>query len=437
MDHRITQCPRCGTSFRVTEAHLAVAAGAVRCGSCLHIFNARDHWVDETPAASMQPEKPLAAKQIEEIEIDDDALFDDESPLFDEDEPAPIKTSSGAIFNPADDDFDVIDDSGPEEFSETFLEINSWEEDSAHSFSHERGVDDSEEDESTEHAWTQKLLEENGEKISTESGAPERSTLFDDFDNVLDAVPEIEEPEAHAPEPSENVGFSAEFLSLDAGYNENPRETTKTTIAAADDEIVFESMRAEPIGNIAAERPLLALRDIKQEPLQLHQFVHESRWPKILWRIGLVAALALGGWQYIYFNFNELAHGSLRPWLAQACGMLNCVLPPQLDVAQIRTNSLIVRSHPTRRGALAVDAVISNQADFPQPYPTLQLQFSDLNGNPVAGRRFQPSEYLSGELTGSKLMPVHQPVHIALEIVDPGARAVNYLLTVVAPEPQQ
>jgi hypothetical protein len=28
-------------------------------------------------------------------------------------------------------------------------------------------------------------------------------------------------------------------------------------------------------------------------------------------------------------------------------------------------------------------------------------------------------------------MPVQQPVHIALELLDPGPRAVNYLLSVV------
>jgi len=127
----------------------------------------------------------------------------------------------------------------------------------------------------------------------------------------------------------------------------------------------------------------------------------------------------------------------LRPWLQQACNVLDCVLPPQFDVAQVRTNSLIVRSHPTQKGALAVDAIITNQADFAQPYPVLQLQFSDLNGAPVAGRRFLPSEYLSGELTGARLMPVQQPVHIALEIVDPGSRAVNYQLSVVSADPTE
>jgi hypothetical protein len=141
--------------------------------------------------------------------------------------------------------------------------------------------------------------------------------------------------------------------------------------------------------------------------------------------------LVLFAAQYLYFNFENLARGELRPWLAQTCAIFTCTLPTLSDPARIRTSSLIVRSHPTRKGALAVDAIITNQAPFPQPYPALQLQFTDLKGAPVAGRQFSPEEYLGGELTGSRLMPVQQPVHVALELVDPGPRAVNYLLTVV------
>ncbi|WP_257014027.1 MJ0042-type zinc finger domain-containing protein, partial [Pseudomonas aeruginosa] len=36
----ITQCPHCSTSFRVNDAQLGAANGAVRCGTCLKVFNA-------------------------------------------------------------------------------------------------------------------------------------------------------------------------------------------------------------------------------------------------------------------------------------------------------------------------------------------------------------------------------------------------------------
>ncbi len=38
----VTQCPACGTRFRITDSQLDRADGKVRCGACLEIFLARD-----------------------------------------------------------------------------------------------------------------------------------------------------------------------------------------------------------------------------------------------------------------------------------------------------------------------------------------------------------------------------------------------------------
>ena len=45
MSDAITQCPACQTSFRVTPLQLEVADGSVRCGACLNIFQAEDHFL--------------------------------------------------------------------------------------------------------------------------------------------------------------------------------------------------------------------------------------------------------------------------------------------------------------------------------------------------------------------------------------------------------
>jgi hypothetical protein len=406
----------------------------VRCGSCLHIFNAREHWLEDTPPAAPTPEPALTQRDIDALEIDDDALFDDDTPIFGDEEP-PAKTNSGVIFNPIDDDFSVIDDQfsvddrGPEKISDSFLELNSWEEDTGHSF---RGAREREEvdpgTQADEEAWTSKLLEDDPDDAPAAAAinAPARSAIFNEFDDILADVPEIEEQPA-----ADTSELSPEFLDVDADRSRADTTLTTDTATPEVEEIALESMHAEPP---PAARPLFDLEGVEYEPQRLHQFVNEPRWPKVLWGIGLVAMLLLAVGQYLYFNFTALARSELRPWLAQGCELVGCVLPPQSDIAQIRTNSLIVRSHPSHRGSLAVDAIITNQAEFPQAYPPLQLQFTDLNGVPVAGRRFSPAEYLSGELIGSHLMPVQQPVHIALEVLDPGSRAVNYLLTVVAPD---
>ncbi|NVJ60678.1 MAG: zinc-ribbon domain-containing protein [Gammaproteobacteria bacterium] len=40
-----TRCPECGTVFRVTEQHLKIAHGKVRCGACLNVFVATNYLV--------------------------------------------------------------------------------------------------------------------------------------------------------------------------------------------------------------------------------------------------------------------------------------------------------------------------------------------------------------------------------------------------------
>lgn len=42
----ITVCPKCETQFVVTEEQLAAYKGKVRCGTCQHVFNAKEHIVE-------------------------------------------------------------------------------------------------------------------------------------------------------------------------------------------------------------------------------------------------------------------------------------------------------------------------------------------------------------------------------------------------------
>ena len=44
-----TQCPHCGSAFRVTAEVLKQAAGKVRCGACGNAFNALAHLSESRP----------------------------------------------------------------------------------------------------------------------------------------------------------------------------------------------------------------------------------------------------------------------------------------------------------------------------------------------------------------------------------------------------
>jgi predicted Zn finger-like uncharacterized protein len=137
--------------------------------------------------------------------------------------------------------------------------------------------------------------------------------------------------------------------------------------------------------------------------------------------------LLLLGLQWVYFNRDALAgEASLRPALERFCEALHCRLPLRVDLAQLEIIDRDVRKHPQVNAALLINANIANRAGFNQPYPVFEISFTDATGKPVAMRRFLPREYLEdGTATGTGMTP-DVPVHIVLEIQDPGEQAVSF-----------
>lgn len=196
---------------------------------------------------------------------------------------------------------------------------------------------------------------------------------------------------------------------------------------------------AEPAAKPARSEPALRndnLLDLSDDPLQLDWQQPKKPWGRwIGWGLlNLIAAGVLAS-QYVIYHFEELARqDQYRPWFETICPEIGCTLPSKVDISQIRSTNLVVRSHPQYMDALMVDAILYNRAPFAQPFPLLELRFADLNGQLIASSRFRPSEYLSGELAGRDEMPPQTPIHISLEIKDPGSRAVNYSLSFHSPE---
>ena len=54
-DYLICVCPICRTRFRASDELLNVAAGQVRCGACLAVFNGRDHLLEPTADDDREP----------------------------------------------------------------------------------------------------------------------------------------------------------------------------------------------------------------------------------------------------------------------------------------------------------------------------------------------------------------------------------------------
>ncbi|WP_085711229.1 MULTISPECIES: DUF3426 domain-containing protein [unclassified Pseudomonas] len=421
-DSFVTQCPHCQTSFRVSHTQLSVARGVVRCGSCLQVFNAAKQLLEQragkeavTPVAPaiVEPapviEAPVVARQPEPIEA-----------------PEP-RAISQKQWSAAELDLDSLD------LDEELARLEQREIQPTTEFGRAREESlsarrDSHEPE--DEPWSGSLFSEpadertigpehTAETVDFEPVKPERTEPSLSLEPVdLDDEPPIPQLRLHDPiDPSarhERLSASDD-VDDDLPAIEPPRKKRE---------------RDEP--GVRAE----VLQDLTDDPLQLDWQKRRSPWGRrLLWLVlVLLAAAGLAG-QYIAYHFDELARqDQYRPWFQQLCPQIGCTVPSKVDIAKIKSSNLVVRSHPEFSGALVVDAIIYNRAPFSQPFPLLELRFADLNGHLIASRRFKPGEYLNGDLEGMAEMPPQTPIHIALDILDPGPKAVNYSLSFHSPE---
>ena len=81
-----TQCPHCQTCFRIAEAHLKIAKGKVRCGSCQEVFDATQNLfknlTDREPITDFKqpPPKPAVSPRLPPEETQHIDLFSPPTP---------------------------------------------------------------------------------------------------------------------------------------------------------------------------------------------------------------------------------------------------------------------------------------------------------------------------------------------------------------------
>ncbi|MEN0107243.1 MAG: DUF3426 domain-containing protein [Pseudomonas sp.] len=452
----VTQCPHCRTSFRVSSTQLGAAHGAVRCGACLHVFNAAQQILDEHPVQTFMPTaaKPVATPAPAPAPVPAPAAA----------APAPVKAAaiptagkatSETLWIHDDLDLDSLDEELAKleqqelQLSNEFLSLAPAASKAKDDFLRAPDRIDDKHDE----GWAEALLKKETAQAPASDGIEPPAPSLAPPPPVFRARPLSTAPEAIEPpidyEPALGNGaiedtdeddddlapafkLSAD-RSFDRSMDDEPEddaqpERGRDNFSAVKD--LSKTERAEP-----------ALRDdslyhLADDPLQLDWQEQRKPWGRWLgWGLlNLIGAGALAT-QYVAYHFDELARqDQYRPWFETLCPNIGCSLPSKVEISLIKSSNLVVRSHPDFNGALVVDAIIYNRATFAQPFPLLEIRFADLNGQLLASRRFKPSEYLAGELAGQAEMPPQTPIHISLDILDPGNKAVNYSLSFHSPE---
>ncbi|MDM8566652.1 DUF3426 domain-containing protein [Candidatus Halobeggiatoa sp. HSG11] len=158
-------------------------------------------------------------------------------------------------------------------------------------------------------------------------------------------------------------------------------------------------------------------------PELLEEEIYEEgrSWSSLFfWALMVILFGAILAGQYIWYWQPDkvLQHKEARPWLEKICYNFLCDLPPTYDTASFSMQDHIAQVHLEVDNAIQFEATFINTANFPQPYPHLQLTFEDYNGKPLAQRNFKPSEYLQHSLMKGQQMRPQASVHIKLELSD-------------------
>jgi hypothetical protein len=144
------------------------------------------------------------------------------------------------------------------------------------------------------------------------------------------------------------------------------------------------------------------------------------------WWVGSVALGVLLSAQMVLAQRAELSRDpGWRPWLERLCEPLRCDLPSWRDPSALRLTARDVRPHPSVADALMITASFRNDAPWPQAWPVLQIAMSDLDGKPLAMRRFRVEEYLGAAPRDATLAP-GQSASATIEVQDPGKQAVAF-----------
>ncbi len=111
--------------------------------------------------------------------------------------------------------------------------------------------------------------------------------------------------------------------------------------------------------------------------------------------------------------------------LSTLCDILRCRLPAWHEPDAFTLLERDVRPDPQRGGILHVTASFRNDARWAQPWPSLLLTLSDVDGRVAGTRLFTPRDYQASGTT-QKTLASGQDARIAIDILEPTPQVVAF-----------
>lgn len=375
-----TQCPSCQTKFKVSDAHLALAGGMVRCGRCSHVFHAPSHFDSAADAALTPPPAPQPA-------------------------PAPGPAQATAQRPPEDDDFE--------------LELPDFEPAPA--------ANPAPQPQQTQ-ATTSPFND-----ILPDSPLPDTDFDLPDFDLMARQSQADSAPIAPAPQPASQPIVSdfraaAAQAEADAGNSQQMDEFQQALSEAL--RAPASSGNSRKLSAYVAPEPeadddaLVSLStppasDRRQEPVYAPQpddaspaglstetpsDADEATPPArssalkttVFALLGSLLVVILLG-QALFINRTRVSAEipELRPAFESLCARLGCSVPLPTDRQLIRTEWSELSFVPQNDHLIQLNATLKNLANYPQAFPVMELTLKDAEDKVVVRKAFRPQEYLA------------------------------------------
>ena len=447
-----TQCPECGTVFKVTAPVLRAAQGQVRCGVCDASFDALRSLTDTVdapppggppeaaapaaPAAAPRPPAGVVPPPISRATATRSTPSEDEGRALaelaarlhrearGEKPPAPAPARPGAdgdldeanVLEP--DDVEDIElgeeelggeepaipdealefDAPPAEWERVFVSAPRPRPRTAldinlSALEDERaGPDPSATD---SHRFT--LIEEPGGPAATGSG---ELTLVEE-----DALSRTDEYATLNADPGETEAPAAGIE--DSWFGHKPADGAPAAAEAA-----IAEAPAAVFGEAAPA-------DAARERLKRRAFLAGS----------VLLALALAA-QLVHHNREALAANALAgPAVSALYARLGAPIEPRWDLAayDVKQWGAATDAAP---GALRLRASIINKASRAQPFPLLRVTLEDRFGAQIARGEFAPSDYLPGRAAPQGMLEPGARADADLMLDDPGSQAVGFEIDV-------
>ena len=386
-----TQCPHCGTMFRVAADQLKLRGGIVRCGACTQVFDGSAALVDLAAAAPPAPAVPAVPA----------------SPL-----PVPEPEAPAAPVQETEDDpiYTL-------EFDRTFAPFGILPQVSS---------DDD-----------VMVAEPQPEPEPEPLPEPEQAIPADDLevDEALVAAPapdHVDEPEEAAPAPAAPPARTAASVPPLLLRESGPATVTLPLPPSAPP-VAPRTTRTKAAEARAARRSKLTPTKIEPPKLRVPEpdepeFVRRGRQRersgkalRIAMAVGSLLLLLVLGAQLLRSFSSALAarYPDMRPALLTVCATLGCrvELPARIEKLVIDTGELTTLGG----NAYTFSTQLRNQGDSALAWPSIELTLSDADDKPLVRRVFGPRDYLpAGPLLAAGFgAHAEQPVKLHFRVEEP------------------